>query len=141
MQTTMTMTISMSDVITDPFLQSVLDVSSLTHEQCLLWFDATAAAHTTDRPAWEVQARLAQQQKRLSAYLSQLRGLNRDVILCVRKTKQTTADARQEVDRLHLQLQNLEYEQRHLRGEMAACEAYECVDEARRGRYMPNPHG
>jgi len=34
---------------------------------------------------------------------------------------------RQEVDKLHLQLQNLYYEQRHLQGEIAACESYEYV--------------
>jgi hypothetical protein len=28
---------------------------------------------------------------------------------------------------LHLQLQNLYYEERHLRGEIAACESYEYV--------------
>ena len=31
----------------------------------------------------------------------------------------------QEIDALHLQLQNLYYEQRHLRGEIAGCEDYE----------------
>ena len=46
-------------------------------------------------------------------------------MLGVRSTKQETAEARQEIDSLHLQLQNLYYEQRHLRGEIAACEEYE----------------
>ncbi|KUI56522.1 hypothetical protein VP1G_03865 [Cytospora mali] len=36
-----------------------------------------------------------------------------------------TAEARQEVDVLHLQLQNLYYEQRHLQGEIAACESFD----------------
>jgi THO complex subunit 5 len=38
-----------------------------------------------------------------------------------REAKEATAEARREVDRLHLQLQNLYYEQRHLRGEIKAC--------------------
>jgi hypothetical protein len=51
--------------------------------------------------------------------------LNRKAILGVRSTKQETGEARQEIDALHLQLQNLYYEQRHLRGEIAGCEDYE----------------
>lgn len=82
---------------------------------------------TGQKPAVEVQLELSKQQKTLYAYLAQLRGLNRNAITKVRNTKQTTAEARQEIDRLHLQLQNLYYEERHLRGEIAACESYECV--------------
>ena len=78
-------------------------------------------------PSLEVQLELSKQQKLLYSYLAQLRGLNRNAIGKVRITKQTTAEARQEIDRLHLQLQNLYYEERHLRGEIAACESYECV--------------
>jgi len=44
--------------------------------------------------------------------------------MSAREAKQTTTEARQEVDRLHLQLQNLYYEQRHLRGEIAACKDF-----------------
>lgn len=39
--------------------------------------------------------------------------------------KARTGEARQEVDRLLLQLQNLYYEQRHLLGEIAGCEDYD----------------
>ena len=70
---------------------------------------------------------LSKQQKLLYTYLAQLRGHNRNAIFAVRNTKQSTAEARQEIDRLHLQLQNLYYEQRHLRGEISACESYESV--------------
>jgi THO complex subunit 5 len=118
------------EIITDPFLRSVLEVSALTHDQCLSFFQLVEehpVAAPTQRPSWQVQARLAQQRKILNAYLAQLRGLNREAILRVRQAKQATAEARQEVDRLHLQLQNLYYEQNHLRGELAACEAYEYV--------------
>lgn len=75
----------------------------------------------------ELQRDLTKQQRTLYARLGELRSLNRNAILQVRETKQMTAEARQEIDRLHLHLQNLYYEERHLRGEIAACESYECV--------------
>ena len=118
-----------STIVTDPFLQKVLETSTQTREQCSQLIDfaeanAVSASHTTPP---DVQLELSKRQKLLYSYLAQLRGLNRNAILQVRGTKQTTAEARQEIDRLHLQLQNLYYEERHLRGEIAACESYECV--------------
>lgn len=73
----------------------------------------------------ESQADVSREQKALHSHLGQLRGLNRNAILQVRNTKQETSEARQEIDRLHLQLQNLYYEERHLKGEIATCENYE----------------
>lgn len=117
------------EIVTDPFLQSVIGTSSQTRQQCIKLMDLVEANTITtgQKPAVEVQLELSKQQKLLYAYLAQLRGLNRNAITKVRNTKQTTAEARQEIDRLHLQLQNLYYEERHLRGEIAACESYECV--------------
>ncbi|KAK2682939.1 hypothetical protein RAB80_000885 [Fusarium oxysporum f. sp. vasinfectum] len=57
--------------------------------------------------------------------MAHLKGLHRNVCFSARETKSQTAESRQEVDRLHLQLQNLYYEQRHLQGEITACESYE----------------
>lgn len=116
-----------ADIVTDPFLQHVHDTSTRASEQCLHLLDvaeanAVSASHS---PLPEIQLELSKQQKLLYSYLAQLRGLNRNAILEVRNTKQVTAEARQEIDRLHLQLQNLYYEERHLRGEIAACESYE----------------
>ena len=88
--------------------------------------EANAIKTLQDIPL-EAQLELSKQQKVLYSYLAQLRGLNRNAILKVRNTKQSTAEARQEIDRLHLQLQNLYYEERHLRGEIAGCESYEWV--------------
>lgn len=116
------------EIITDAFLDSVLDVSQLTRDQCLALFSLAETyplPTATTTPSPDAQQQSIKQQKLLHAYLSQLRGLNRDAILRVRQAKQATAEARQEVDRLHLQLQNLYYEQRHLRAEITACEAYE----------------
>lgn len=122
-------------IITDPFLQSVLDTSTQTRQQCMDLIDfssanAVSASHyinTKQPPSPDLHRELTKQQRTLYARLGELRSLNRNAILQVRETKQTTAEARQEIDRLHLHLQNLYYEERHLRGEIAACESYECV--------------
>lgn len=113
--------------MTDPFLRSVLETATLTRQQCMTLLDHTAAnPHpASEPPSQEAQLELSRQQKVLYSNLAQLRGLNRNAIFGVRYTKQSTAEARQEIDRLHLQLQNLYYEQRHLRGEIAACETYQ----------------
>lgn len=117
------------NIVQDPFLQSVLDASARTRAQCLHLLELveqSAVAGSESIPR-DVQLELSKQQQLLYAYLTQLRGLNRNAILRVRQTKQTTAEARQEVDRLHLQLQNLYYEERHLRGEIESCKSYEYV--------------
>ena len=116
------------DIISDPFLRSLLDVSRLTRDQCITLFDVTDAqpASNASGPfSTDSQRQLTKESKSLHADLAQLRGLNREAILRVRQAKQATAEARQEVDRLHLHLQNLYYEQRHLQGEITAGEAYE----------------
>ncbi|KAI9794845.1 MAG: hypothetical protein M1816_002973 [Peltula sp. TS41687] len=118
------------NIVTDPFLNSVLDVSTLTRDQCLALFNLAetyplANSGAPPPPSRESQQNSIKQHKLLNAYISQLRGLNREAILQVRQAKQATAEARQEVDRLHLQLQNLYYEQRHLRAEITACETYD----------------
>lgn len=118
-----------SDIVIDTYLQSVLEASTQTRQQCVkLIHLAEANAVTAEQKApLEIQLELSKQRNLLYTYLAQLRGLNRNAITKVRNTKQTTAEARQEIDRLHLQLQNLYYEERHLRGEIAACESYEYI--------------
>ena len=119
--------IKTGDIVTDPSLQSVLATSLHSREQCMNLIDLVEANAivASQTPSVEVQLEVSKQQRLLYSYLGQLRELNRNAILKVRNTKQTTAEARQEIDRLHLQLQNLYYEERHLRGEIAACESYE----------------
>lgn len=119
-----------SDIVTDPSLLPVLRASAETQAQCqqlLSLLNPTADVASGDSPDSPVLA-ASKQQKQLFALLAQLRGQNREAIFRVRDTKQSTAEARQEIDRLHLQLQNLYYEQRHLTGEIAACESYEYVE-------------
>lgn len=117
-------TMAIENIVTDPSLQSILQTSQSTLAQALAVID-----WLTQQPegqiALEQQLELAQQQKVLHAYLAKLRGQSRRAAFGARSTKQDTAEARQEVDRLLLQLQNLYYEQRHLMGEIDACEGYE----------------
>ena len=115
------------DIVTDAYLQSVLATSLHTREQCMYLINLVEANGSTasQTPSIQIQLDVSKQQCLLYSCLGRLRELNRNAILKVRNTKQTTAEARQEIDRLHLQLQNLYYEERHLRGEIAACESYE----------------
>ncbi|KAJ9668735.1 hypothetical protein H2201_000979 [Coniosporium apollinis] len=121
------MTAQAHEIVTDPFLTSVLSAADLARQQCVALLDLLDQHPQLPNtpPSREIELELSKQQKLLYSYLAQVRGLNRSAILGVRQTKQATAEARQEIDTLHLQLQNLYYEQRHLRGEIGACEAYE----------------
>jgi len=80
---------------------------------------ATEPQPTESTPSQLVERQKAQ--KRLFSSLAWLRGQHRNAYTSLRQTKQITAEAKQEQDRLHLQLQNLYYEQRHLRGEIDSC--------------------
>lgn len=114
---------AISDIVSDPSLLPVLNSSANTLDECQRLLALLDPAATSDHQQTALAA--SKQQKQLFALLAQLRGQSRDAIFRVRETKQLTAEGRQEVDRLHLQLQNLYYEQRHLSGEISACESYE----------------
>ena len=116
--------------IVDPALASVVETSGAAREQAQGLVDlitqATAANANGPIPA-DALTEISRQQKLLNTNLAHLRGLHRTAHLRARETKSQTAEARHEVDVLHLQLQNLYYEQRHLEGEISACEGFECV--------------
>ncbi|KAK8125277.1 uncharacterized protein PG998_001036 [Apiospora kogelbergensis] len=112
-------------MVTDPNLMSVLDASRDARQQALALADQIAALGSLEIASAADQAEVSKQQKLLITNLARLRGLHRSSQLRGRHVKQETAGARQEVDHLHLQLQNLYYEQRHLQGEIAACESYD----------------
>lgn len=118
---------AISEIVSDPSLLPVLTTSAETLAQCqhLIAQINPETAPTDPTALHDLSLAVSKQQKVLFALLAQLRGQNRDAVFRVRDTKQATAEARQEIDRLHLQLQNLYYEQKHLTGEIAACEAYE----------------
>lgn len=113
---------AVDEIVVDPALKAALEISRKTREQAIALLDITSSA-TTISPEFQVQ--ISKQQKLLLTYLAQLRGLHREAHVGARETKATTAEIRQQVDKLHLQLQNLYYEQRHLQGEIYACESYE----------------
>ncbi|KAL2264389.1 hypothetical protein VTK26DRAFT_4857 [Humicola hyalothermophila] len=115
--------------ITDPSLAAVLETSAAAREQAQALVDLLAQAIPDNGsngplPA-DALAEISKQQKLLNTNLAHLRGLHRAAHFRARETKAQTAEARHEVDVLHLQLQNLYYEQRHLEGEIAACESFE----------------
>ncbi|KAL0474443.1 Fms-interacting domain-containing protein [Neurospora intermedia] len=114
--------------ITDPLLVTVLDTSRAAREQAVVLIDRIQEALDAagNGPlSLEAQAEISKQQKLLNTNIAQLRGLHRSAHFKARETKGQTAEVRHEVDVLHLQLQNLYYEQRHLEGEIAACESFE----------------
>lgn len=127
--TTTTTIMSATSIITDPVLTSVLAAAHETRQQCnsILDFISSQNASASASASVYEDTQLLTAQKTLSTRLAILRGLNRKAILSVRNTKHETSEKRQEIDALHLQLQNLYYEQRHLRGEIRACEDYEFV--------------
>ncbi|KFZ19165.1 hypothetical protein V502_03800 [Pseudogymnoascus sp. VKM F-4520 (FW-2644)] len=112
-------------VVTDPSLKAVLIASREARQQAIDLLTLTSSPTTAALPPATAALQISKQQKLLNGYLAQLRGLQRQATFGARDIKAQTAEARQEVDRLHLQLQNLYYEQRHLQGEIAACEAYD----------------
>ncbi|KKY18007.1 hypothetical protein UCRPC4_g05210 [Phaeomoniella chlamydospora] len=130
---------AVDNLVTDPTLIPLLQTSHKTLTSALNLIDLKAQTLNQTEASAENDEILEAQttdsqtrslllaQKQLHSHLSILRGQNRAAILDVRATKSQTAEARQEVDRLHLQLQNLLYEQRHLEGEIAACEDYEIL--------------
>ncbi|OKL56417.1 hypothetical protein UA08_08115 [Talaromyces atroroseus] len=123
-----TATMTVRDIVSESTLLPVLQISADAHSECqklLALIDPNNAGASTVPLSQDTIAAVSRQQKILYSLLAQLRGLNRDAIFRVRETKQSTAEARQEIDRLHLQLQNLYYEQKHLIGEIAACESYD----------------
>nr|OQO27600.1 hypothetical protein B0A51_05230 [Rachicladosporium sp. CCFEE 5018] len=105
--------------MTDPLLLSVLSAASLARQSAL----ETLSLLSSSTPPSPLA--LSAQQKTLKSHLATLRAQNRKALLSTRATKAQTTLLRQEIDALHLSLQNLYYEQRHLRGEIEGCETYD----------------
>jgi THO complex subunit 5 len=117
------MTVQPLTAIQDPALLHCLDVADRT---CKLCHEIVSALENTveGESSEHVLIERSQKQKQLNALMVQLKGLHRSAIISSREAKEATSEARREVDRLHLQLQNLYYEQRHLRGEITACREF-----------------
>jgi THO complex subunit 5 len=115
---------TVDSMITDPSLQPLLKAmqAALAQSQATLeWLEEHAAS---GKPSRDMQVELARQQRTLHVCLAKMRKVHRQATYRVRDIKQETTNARQEVDRLLLQVQNLSYEQKHLEGEIDACESY-----------------
>ncbi|CAK7208210.1 hypothetical protein SBRCBS47491_000014 [Sporothrix bragantina] len=116
-------------IVTDEDLVALLEASTQARKQALDLIDLAEQSASADpavlAPLLDRATEIARGQRLLVANIAQLRTLHRKAYFTARDTKAQTAEARQEVDRLHLQLQNLYYEQRHLQGEIAACENYD----------------
>lgn len=112
--------------VTDPSLCECLAVGERTRLLChqiLSTIEGNGATDLSD----DDRITRSRTHKLLNALMTQLKGLHRTAIMSAREAKETTSEVRREVDRLHLQLQNLYYEQRHLRGEINACREFPCV--------------
>jgi predicted RNase H-like nuclease (RuvC/YqgF family) len=70
------------------------------------------------------RVQLQTDQKKLTNLKIMVRGFNREMYLQNRAVKQCTSEAKAEVDNLYLTLQNLKYEQQHLRSEIQDCRNY-----------------
>ncbi|KAI1002873.1 hypothetical protein K3495_g5325 [Podosphaera aphanis] len=114
-----------NQIVTDPALMFALETSNHTKEQALQLVDLVSSHVPLSNLSESFKIQVSKQQKLLVTHLALLRGLHRDAHIGARETKTLTAEARQEVDKLHLQLQNLYYEQHHLEGEITACESYD----------------
>ncbi|TGZ79316.1 hypothetical protein EX30DRAFT_333433 [Ascodesmis nigricans] len=110
-------------LITDPLLLECLQVAERTRALChelLTLVETNTPTDSTPLPDHIFQEK-ARKQKQLNTLTAHLKSLHRTVILQAREAKEAVTEKRKEVDRLHLLLQNLYYEQRHLRGEVKAC--------------------
>lgn len=124
-------------LITDSFLLSILQTTHSARDAALhLLFvtstppassDPATSDDTITPPPTDISHALAitRAQKPLFTHLAHLRGQNRKLAHRLRDTKAATSTSRAEVDTLHLSLQNLYYESRHLAGEIAAAEGYQ----------------
>lgn len=117
----------LSSQLKDPFLLSILETSNSLRQNTsalleLIEARTSSASDDNDLRTLRTSPEVLKSQQGLAAQLAVLRGQNRRLAHLVRETKATTGNSRAEVDRLHLSLQNLYYEQRHLLGEIASCE-------------------
>lgn len=111
--------------LSDPTLLKAFETAENTRAQALAMADFIDTHPQAGEVPDAVDAKqLAKMKKTLLAHLAILRGEHRRAVYLGRDTKSLTATARSEIDSLHLELQNLFYEQQHLRNEIAACENY-----------------
>ena len=121
-----------SSIVTDSELASFLETNSKLQEEALALAELLSAH--SESPSKEKSAPpyidheapqdVQAAYQRLNSIVAIVRGQNRRVAHITRQSKAATAASRAELDRLHLSLQNLYYEQKHLLGEIATCEKF-----------------
>ncbi|KAF1982353.1 hypothetical protein K402DRAFT_384746 [Aulographum hederae CBS 113979] len=108
--------------ITDATLMALYEHTDKLKDEA---FTLLHLMETSDALTPDLETDASLRLKQIQVELMKMRPLHRDMMEAVRKTKEETAKARDEVDGLHLQKQNLEYEQNHLKTEIAACENFD----------------
>ena len=108
------------------FLQSIQETVASLREQTKALLDSVNELHQTSTESRHATStpEVLKGYQTVANQTTLLRTRNRHLAHLVRQTKTTTAVSRSEIDRLHLGLQNLYYEQRHLEGEITGCEEY-----------------
>jgi THO complex subunit 5 len=115
-------------------IQSTLPPPNLTDPSILRVRDTTNQIKLVANRLIELRSRpdlsddgfqqLSNYQKKLTNLKIMLRGFNREMYLQNRAVKASTSEAKAQVDNLYLNLQNLKYEQQHLRSEIQDCKNY-----------------
>jgi acetolactate synthase small subunit len=84
-----------SPLVTDPSLQSVLAAADLARTQSLAILDLLDAHHASsaDLDPTAQQLELSAQQKKLTAHLANLRGLNRKAVLAQYQARNRRSEA------------------------------------------------
>lgn len=113
-------TITSAPLVTDLFLLRILSDSTKTLQSALhlLSLHPSSVSPNSDDPSTQA---ILHGQKKVHANLARLRGQNRKLAQWLRQQKALTSASRSEIDTLHLSLQNLYYESRHLLGEIRTC--------------------
>jgi THO complex subunit 5 len=107
--------------LTDP---SILRVRDTVHQIKLLTNRIVQLQAQPQSSEDDEIQQLATDQKKLANLKIMLRGSNREMYLENRSVKTATSEAKAQVDNLYLTLQNLKYEQQHLRSEIQDCRNY-----------------
>ena len=117
-------------IVKNPFLLKALATTvglSLKVDSFDSFPSGTCVDHTNavSPSATAINRELLSSEKSLNSALAHLHGQNRKLAHLARDSKAKTGESRADVDRLHLELQNLQYEHKHLQSEIAACEEHE----------------
>ncbi len=112
-------------LVRDPSLQEALEASRLAKTECRRFIDTKGSRddETMEVDSGDTSSIL----NNIAAYLVKLRHMNRDAMLTCKSKRAGIAERKALVDERLLQLQNLHYQQQHLRGEIKQCEDYPSI--------------